>query len=534
MKKFTILLFSLLMLLSPMAFAADFSDLVILHTNDTHGFDQYGNGSNGMAVISALKKDYEAQGFDVLLLDSGDAIQDHPLVNFSQGASAIAFMNSARYDAGTLGNHEFDYGQDVLLQRVKEANFPIVSANVIVDATGSTLVKPYAILQKGKHKIGILGLTTPSAITTSLPVNTYGLTFLKGKALWDCTQRYVDELKSQDCDLIIVLSHLGSFERFSENGDCADDVLAHVHGIDILLDGHDHLVKNKEVNGTIWAEAGCHTEHIGRLLFEKDKWFNTMLDFGEYTKEDPDTKSVIDRYAAEIAAQNSSIGTSEVTLTEDKLLLRSQETNTGDLIADALLWQGRHFSDQNVTIDAAIINGGAIRTGIPKGTITKALIKNIMPFENQLYLIQIQGEKLLEVLEATSCLVPEASGGFAQVSGIEYSIDTGVPFAKGQQYDRSSYFAPLQPGSRVTIHSVGGKPFSMDSTYTIVTTNFILQGGDSYGGLAAANAVLSRTGIGCTDSNAVLNYIAEELHGTIGKEYEKPQGRIHIIPPPER
>lgn len=532
MKKFTALLFFLLMLFSSTAFAADFSNLVILHTNDTHGFDQYGNGSNGMAVISALKKDYEAQGFEVLLLDSGDAIQDHPLVNFSQGASAIAFMNAARYDAGTLGNHEFDYGQDVLLQRVKEASFPIVSTNVIVDATGDTLVKPYAILQKGEHKIGILGLTTPNTVTSSRSVNTYGLTFLKGKELWDCTQRYVDDLKSQGCDLIIVLSHLGSLGKALVSDSYAEDILAHVHGIDILLDGHDHLVKNNEVNGVIWAETGCHTEHIGRLLFEKGKWYNAMLDFGEYTKEDPDTKSVIDRYAAEIAEQNSSLGTSEVALTEGKTVLRSQETNIGDLIADAFLWQGRNFQP-NKNIDAAIINSGAIRTGIPKGDIPKNLIHNIMPFDNQLCLIQIQGEKLLEVLEAASCLVPEPAGGFAQVSGIEYTIDTRVPFAKGQPYDRSPYFAPLHPGSRVTIHSVGGKPFSPDSTYAILVTDFVLQGGDSYGGLTEKDAILSKTDIGCIDSDALLNYIQEALHGTIGKEYEKPQGRIHILYPAE-
>ena len=114
------------------AFAADFSHLVILHTNDTHGYDQRADGVNGMATVAALKEDYEAKGYKVLLVDAGDAIQDNNLVNFSKGKTAIDFMNAVGYDAMTLGNHEFDYGSDVPLARIKQAMFPIVSANISV------------------------------------------------------------------------------------------------------------------------------------------------------------------------------------------------------------------------------------------------------------------------------------------------------------------------------------------------------------------------------------------------------------------
>ena len=105
----TFFLLIMLLLLCQSALAADFSKLVILHTNDTHGYDEYGDGHNGMAVIASLKQKLESDGYQVLLLDAGDAIQDNNLVNFSQGKSAIQFMNLAGYDAATLGNHEFDY-----------------------------------------------------------------------------------------------------------------------------------------------------------------------------------------------------------------------------------------------------------------------------------------------------------------------------------------------------------------------------------------------------------------------------------------
>lgn len=126
-----------------------FSNLVIIHTNDTHGFDRRAEGINGMATVSALRKHYLSQGKDVLLVDAGDAIQDNNLVNFSKGKSAIAFMNAAGYDAMALGNHEFDYGQEVLAERIREAKFPMLSANVIVEATGRPLTRDSVIYKKG-------------------------------------------------------------------------------------------------------------------------------------------------------------------------------------------------------------------------------------------------------------------------------------------------------------------------------------------------------------------------------------------------
>ena len=119
--------------------------IVILHTNDTHGYDEYGDGHNGMAVIASLKEKLEADGYQVLLLDAGDAIQDNNLVNFSKGKSAIQFMNAAGYDAATLGNHEFDYGQDILKERMSEALFPYVAANIRIEANGKNFIRPYTI-----------------------------------------------------------------------------------------------------------------------------------------------------------------------------------------------------------------------------------------------------------------------------------------------------------------------------------------------------------------------------------------------------
>ena len=271
MRKILVMLALVFACLWGTAFAADFSQLIILHTNDTHGYDQRADGVNGMATVAALKEDYEAKGYKVLLVDAGDAIQDNNLVNFSKGKTAIDFMNAVGYDAMTLGNHEFDYGSDVALARIKQAKFPIVSANIIVDATGKPFTgKTHAIIRKGDLKIGVFGLTTPSTITTSNPKSTRGLTFLSKEEMYKAAQKEVDVLKAAHCDLIVAIGHLGS--EPDAVGDRSNDVLANVKGIDVFIDGHDHTVKNLYIDGSLLTETGSHLANIGVVHYEDSKW----------------------------------------------------------------------------------------------------------------------------------------------------------------------------------------------------------------------------------------------------------------------
>ena len=245
MKRIFCTMVMLLMLICQTAFAADFGKLVILHTNDTHGFDKYGNGSNGMAVIAQVKKDYEAKGFGVLLLDAGDAIQDNNLVNFSKGRSAVEFMNAAGYDAATLGNHEFDNGQADLARRLKKAKHKVVCCNY--DFSKSPLakyVKPYVIVHRGGLKIGIIGTTSylEGAVMAS---NTEGLTRLDGVKE---VNRWADYLKNRKhCGLVILLSHFGySGGGYDRPSDCF--MVANSRNLDLVIGGHSHtyLARAKE------------------------------------------------------------------------------------------------------------------------------------------------------------------------------------------------------------------------------------------------------------------------------------------------
>ena len=362
--------------------AADFSNLVVIHTNDTHGYDQKADGVYGMAAVAALKQEYEAKGKDVLLVDAGDAIQDHNLVNLSQGATAIAFMNAAGYDAMTLGNHEFDYGQDVTLERAAEADFPFLSCNILVDATGKTFVRPYTIVEKGGVTVGIVGITTPETAGATNPKNVYGLTFLDGQDLYDAVQSSVDYLRGAGCDLVVALGHLGS-EPFSE-GHRSDDILRHVRGIDLFIDGHDHRVKNYRVDGVLLTATGSHLANIGVVSYADGQWQEQNLPYGAFAKEDEAVKALVDKAAADVQAELSRpIGTAEVMLDGSRPKVRMEETNLGDFIADAVLWQARMATAaEGTTIDGAVVNGGGLRASIPAGAVTQGDVQGVLPYRN--------------------------------------------------------------------------------------------------------------------------------------------------------
>ena len=118
---------------------------MILHTNDMHGYMQASDTCLGIGAVAQLKKDYQQQGYDVLLMDAGDYLQGSSFANFTQGESVVEVMNAAGYDVAALGNHEFDYGSDVLEKRISEMNFPAVAANITVDATGEPFIQQNAI-----------------------------------------------------------------------------------------------------------------------------------------------------------------------------------------------------------------------------------------------------------------------------------------------------------------------------------------------------------------------------------------------------
>ena len=504
--------------------------LAIIHTNDTHGYDQAGDGVLGMGAVAQLKADYLSQGYDVLLLDVGDAFEGNLLADDSQGENIAAFMNACGYDAMALGNHEFDYGADVLEKLMDQCDFPVLSANITVDATGEPFTQANTVFELSDGtKVGVFALDTPETQTKSAPRNTEGLTFASGDDLYACAQAQIDQLHADGCNLVVCLGHLGELESSAPNR--ASDVIAHTSGIDLFIDAHDHEVEDTTVtdaagNSVPVLETGCNLANIGVAHYEDGELSHHLVAAGDYEGNNAEVSDQVDEVAADIDARMSKLVAKFAGKLEgEKEIIRTGETNLGDLVADALLWQARQALGPQV--DAALMNSGGLRVSVPAGDITLKDIHNISPYVNQVYTVDVTGAQLLEALESACQAAPEPLGAFPQVAGIAFTLDVSVPYEQGEQYPYSTYYAPANPGSRVTITDVGGKGFDPNATYKLATIDFIATGGDTYAVFAGLANSMDSTGY--LLYQAIQHYLEDECAGVVPEAYAQPQGRITVV-----
>lgn len=532
-KKFSALFLALVMVLAlaiPAGATETEQDLtghiVILHTNDVHGaIGEY-------AKVAALKQAYQAAGAYVLLADAGDFIQGDPTVSAFQGKTAIELMNLAGYDVAAPGNHEFDYGYPNLKTLAGEADFPILAANVRYDNAAALGDQTTFTTTDGK-KIGIFGLDTPETATKAHPDKIKGVSFLAAQEMFDCAQAQVDALKADGCDYIICLGHLGIDAE--STGNRSIDLLEKVTGIDVFIDGHSHstLEEIKEatngtgkVGDTVLTSTGTKLANVGMVDISPDGTISTSsLATSELTVT-PDAKVAAraEEIQKEIDADYGTVfAKTEVALDGEKANVRTGETNLGDLIADAMLWQAGLLDEG---VDAAVTNGGGIRASIAAGDITKKDINTVLPFGNTLYVVKVTGAELLEALEASTYCTPEAIGGFPQVAGIEFTVNTGAQFDTKELYPGSTYGKPASI-NRVMIQTVGGEAFNPEETYTIVTNDFMGAGGDTYYAFKAASSGYDS---GVPLDEVVMDYITSELKGVVSKaQYGETDNRIHTI-----
>lgn len=506
-------------------------EIVILHTNDVHG------AISSYAKVAALKAEYEAKGAEVLLMDAGDYIQGEPYVSVSQGETAIRLMNYVGYDVATIGNHEFDYGYENLAELAAAAEFPIIAANVMYNGKTAFEANKVFELESGV-KVGVFGLSTPETATKAHPGKIKGVTFLSGDDMNKAAQAQVDELTAAGCDYIICLGHLGIDD--SSKGYRSVDLLEAVTGIDVFIDGHSHsslddvkalVGEDCKVGDTLLTSTGTKLATVGAVVISEDGISIESVDLEKYEGSDDVVEEAAQLVIDEVdAAYGEVFAKSEVELCGEKAPgNRTEETNNGDLIADAILWQAKKdgslpVADENVI---AITNGGGIRAAIAAGDITKKDVNTVLPFGNTVAYVTVKGSVLLEALEASTYCTPEAVGAFPQVAGIKFSIDTNKAYDQGEQYPGSTYYAPASI-NRVTIESINGKAFDPEATYVVVTNDFLAAGGDTYYAFSVSTSV--DTGIPMDE--AVMSYITEELKGVVTAEkYGEPQGRITVLEP---
>ena len=512
---------------------------VILHTNDVHG------ALDGYAYVPTLRNYFTKMGAEkVLTVDAGDFSQGTIYVSTNKGAAAIEMMNAAGYNLVTLGNHDFDFGYAQLMDNLSKAEFETICCNVIVDATNESILPGVSIVNfvpkddpNGEPylKVAFVGVETPETATKVNPGLIKEIHFTTFGDLYATVQKHVDTVRN-DVDLVIGLCHLGVYAESAPNGYRSIDLLANVTGIDFVIDGHSHSVMPQGENGEPIQSTGTKFANIGVIVIDNETkriCDNFLVDTALLAKDEAVAAKAKEIMDAADAIYNNVFATTEVLLNGNRAPgNRTEETNLGDLIVDAMVWSvvkegGVEQVEPSHVV--GITNGGGIRANIEAGDVTMKDINTVLPFGNTVAVIYVTGEELLEALEASTFCTPDPVGGYPQTSGIKWTLDTTKEFAKGEVYmldgKDTSYFKPASI-QRVTIETINGEAFDPAATYAVVTNNCIAAGGDTYNCFARAYSEGSGFDTGIPMDEAVMAYVTEVLNGVITTEaYGAPQGR---------
>ncbi len=498
MRKTTVIVLCLILVMSTFTVFAEGDAaekvITIVHTNDIHARIEDGMG---LSRIAAIIKDLEASTPNLLVMDAGDTFHGTTFATLVEGESIVQVMNAVGYDLMVPGNHDFNYGQDRLLELEDMADFDMVCAN-ISDSDDNDYMNPYVIKQVDDVKVGIFGLATPETTYKTHPQNVEGLRF---EDPVEKAEEMVEELMDET-DVIIALAHLGDDETSRYTSIM---VAEQVEGIDLIIDGHSHSqYKNGlQVGETLIVSTGEYAENLGvvDIMVSGDQTtFNARLITKDEAiaayEEDSEAADLIE--AIKIEQQSilaEVIGSTSINLDGERADVRTKETNLGNLITDAMV--------EITGADAALTNGGGIRASIGTGDITKEEIITVLPFGNFIVTKKLSGSDIKAALEHGSSGYPEAAGSFPHVSGISYAIDL----------NKSS-------GDRIVEIKINGEPLQMDEEYIIATNDFLAAGGDNYTMFADKETVNEYMSL----DEAVMDYI--ELKGTVAPGVEN---RITVI-----
>ena len=561
-------------------------DIVILYTNDVH---TYIDGPLSYDVISGIKKELETQYAHVLLVDAGDHVQGTAYGSMDKGETIIQLMNAAGYDLATLGNHEFDYGMDGCMQIVQWAQYPYVSCNFYEEVNGvreENVLPSYQIFDCGTEKLAIVGITTPESFTKSTPSYfqdesgnyIYGISGGEdGSALYADVQAAIDSAVAEGATKVIALGHLG--DDLSSQPWTSAEVIANVSGLSAFIDGHSHStvegqnVTDKDGNSVVLTQTGQYFGQIGMMVISaetgkittgfigseeilepvvdesgnpvKDEEGNDQTEVVGYRLvsdlytgaewcSDETVAAIKDQWIAKIGEQlGTVIGSTSLALdnysADGTRLVRSQETNTGDFAADALYYL---FDNMDMDVDVAIMNGGGIRNEAVTGEISYQTCKTIHTFGNVACLQTITGQQLLDALEwgARTAGTGEECGGFLQVSGITYKIDTQWPDST-QKDEKGVWIGGPTGGYRVHDVKVYNKEtnawdaLDLEAHYNLAGYNYTLRDlGDGFNMFDGAVNVLDYV---MEDYMVLANYVqafeggvVEASNSPLAEKYE--------------
>ena len=429
--------------------------VTLLQVNDVYQFAPVDKGkSGGLGRVLTLKKSIQQENPNTLLLMAGDTISPSVESITYKGEQMIEAWNTIGLDYATFGNHEFDFGPDVLVQRIKESKFGWIATNVIDKRTGQPFgdAKRFVVREFSGVKVGLFGLVLPETKTTSRPGEN-----VEFRNPCDTAKEVVSELHGQGVKVVVALTHLSMRE---------DKEVARCAGVNLIIGGHEHSLLESHAGTAPIFKMTSDARELGRIDLnispsgELDSIDWKVIPVDSATKEAPEFAAVYRKYANLLTELAKPIGRTRVALDARSKENRTRETNVGNFIADAFR--------KAMAADVGLMNGGSVRadTIIGPGRLTQRDLLSILPFKNKLVKIEVTGATLRAALEHGVSRSAEDSepGGFPHVSGVQFSFD-----------------ATRKPGARLVDVKVNGLPLDDAKKYTLTTTSFIaLDGGDGY------------------------------------------------------
>lgn len=526
---------------------------VILHTNDIHAaIDHY-------SLLAAYRQELLNDGYDVMTVDAGDAIQGEPIGLITEGKAVADLMNAVPYDLAVPGNHEFDFGMDAFLDLANDKeeypSYQYICSNFIDLKTDEPVFKPYVIRKLKGHQVGFVGVDTPETYTKSTPVyfqdenGSYIYSFDEDR-LYETVQNAVDNARKDGAEYVIVISHLGN-DGVSEKWS-SKELIAHTNGIDALIDGHDHQIEedsypDKDGKKVILAETGYSFQNIGKmtLTFGKDgiRITDENVPVSSLSVAKDAQKNVrqayqkvqkkIDSYQKQVAYMYETIGQTETDLStldsDNQWLARYEETALGDYTADAY---------QNVLkADIGFVNGGGVRgNGIFKGEISRKDMMDVNPWNNEMGVITVNRKQILDYLETTVSSDwdsqkghMEPNGSFVQTSGLTYEVhlsDEASPVVKDEKGMYHSFDETKK--RRIANVRVNGKDLDPEKTYTIAGSLYVIRDSDEAAFAFGKDSSIKKSDL--HDADILMQYLQGDLKGTISAEdYGKTDNRIQVV-----
>ncbi|XP_014242312.1 uncharacterized protein LOC106662621 isoform X2 [Cimex lectularius] len=424
--------------------------ITILHYNDVYNVDQ----GKAARFLTAIKQfDSETP----LVLFSGDALSPSMLSTLTSGAQMVPVLNAVGTHCAVFGNHDFDFGLEVLSKRVLDTNFPWLMSNVIDNETGRALGDgkvTHAVDWKSK-RIGLIGLVEKEWLETLATINPDEVTYID---FVEAGQKLTSQLKQEGCDIVIALTHMRMPNDMKLAEKCDE--------IDLILGGHDHVYSVEIVNNKYIIKSGTDFDHFSKitLKFESGSHgFDITVDkikVDEMYDADPDLSIELEQYTELIEGKMDEVlGEFNVELDGRFEMIRTSETNLGNWVCDVILAATK--------ADLVILNSGTLRSDCihPAGPFTMRDLMMIVPITDPLTVIELTGREIIEALENGVSMYPKLEGRFPQVAGISFAFYPG-----------------RTPGNRIErdLVKIGDEYLKPDSKYQLATKTYLRQGSDGY------------------------------------------------------